>query len=143
MPAPPALVDVVVEVPRGSFVKRGADGGVDFISPLPSPFTYGSAPDHPAADGDPADVVLLGEGLPVGARVRRPVVATVRFVDAGLRDDKWVCRDGPLRRRDRLALRSFFRVYALAKRMTGRGPARFEGIEAAPEQTASMADSGR
>ncbi len=133
------MVDVVIEVPRGGFVKRGADGGVDFVSPLPCPFAYGSAPDYAAEDGDPADVVVLGEGLPRGARVRRPVVATVAFLDAGLRDDKWVCRAGPLRRRDRVALRAFFTLYALAKRATGRGPARFEGIRAVAVDSPSAA----
>jgi inorganic pyrophosphatase len=37
-------VDVVIEVPRGSFIKRGSTGHVDFISPLPCPFNYGSRP---------------------------------------------------------------------------------------------------
>ena len=31
-------VEVVIEIPRGSFLKRGWDGSVDFISPFPCPF---------------------------------------------------------------------------------------------------------
>ena len=41
--APPE-VDVVIEIPRGSFLKRGSTGHVDFVSPLPCPFNYGSVP---------------------------------------------------------------------------------------------------
>jgi hypothetical protein len=35
-----SALDVVIEVPRGSFVKRGSSGSIDFISPLPCPFNY-------------------------------------------------------------------------------------------------------
>jgi inorganic pyrophosphatase len=129
LPPPPASIDVVVEVPRGSFIKWGADGGVDFVSPFPCPFDYGSAPAFCAPDGDPADAVLLGGGRGRGWRGRLPVVGRVRFVDGGQRDDKWVCSARGLERRHRLALIGFFRVYALAKRWTGRGPARFEGLD--------------
>jgi inorganic pyrophosphatase len=37
-------LDVVIEIPRGSFLKRGSTGRVDFVSPLPCPFNYGSVP---------------------------------------------------------------------------------------------------
>lgn len=130
-PALPAEVDLVVEVPRFSFVKWGADGGVDFVSPLPCPFNYGSVPDAPGADGDPADVVWLGARRRRGTRARLPVIAVVRFVDQGLPDDKWVCSDRALRRRDELSLEAFFRIYAFAKRLAGRGPSRFGGVERA------------
>jgi len=129
-PASDDLVDVIVEVPRMSFIKWGADGGVDFVSPVPCPFNYGSAVGVSGADGDPADIVWLGPRRPRGARARVPVVAVVRFTDNGLRDDKWVCSDQPLRRRDRAALGVFFRMYALLKRATGRGPSAFEGLDA-------------
>ena len=120
----------MVEVPRGSFVKWGADGGVDFVSPLPCPFNYGSAPGVPGADGDPADVVWLGPRRARGTRSRQPVVAVVRFTDRGVTDDKWVCSPRPPRRRDRVVLVMFFRLYALAKRAAGRGPSRFGGLQA-------------
>ena len=42
-PAPPE-VEVVIEVPRGSFLKRGSSGRIDFISPLPCPYNYGAVP---------------------------------------------------------------------------------------------------
>jgi inorganic pyrophosphatase len=40
--AEPPEVEVVVEIPRGSFLKRGSTGQLDFVSPLPCPFNYGS-----------------------------------------------------------------------------------------------------
>jgi inorganic pyrophosphatase len=41
--APPE-VEVVIEVPQGSFLKRGSSGRIDFVSPLPRPFKYGAVP---------------------------------------------------------------------------------------------------
>lgn len=134
-------IEIVVEVPRYSFVKWGAAGGVDFISPIPCPFNYGSVVGVPGEDGDPADVVWLGHRRPRGTRARVPVVAVVRFTDRGLQDDKWVCSPTPLRRRDRLSLTVFFRVYAMVKTATGRGPSAFGGIERA--STFRTLDPGR
>jgi inorganic pyrophosphatase len=51
----PPEVDVVIEVPRGSFLKRGSTGRVDFISPLPCPYNYGSVPTHIGLEGDLLD----------------------------------------------------------------------------------------
>lgn len=97
---------VVVEVPQGSFVKRRPDGSVDFISPVPSPFNYGSVPDVPAADGDPLDAVVLGEQLPYGHTGVWRVRGLVRFVDDGVMDNKLICtQQGPPTRHAPTALR--------------------------------------
>ena len=129
----PARVSFVIEVPRGGFVKWGADGRIDFLSPLPCPFNYGSAPDHPGQDGDPADVIVLGRRLGRGSHGELPILGRVRFVDQGLCDDKWICAAAPLRRRHRLMLRGFFRIYAIPKgiigALKGAGESRFEGLE--------------
>jgi len=114
----PASVAFVVEVSRGAWAKRAPDGRVEFPSPVPCPFNYGSAPGHPSADGEPADVVVLGPTLPRGHRGHLPVVGRVRFRDAGLPDDKWICAQTPPGRRDRARLRAFFITYALLKRIT-------------------------
>jgi inorganic pyrophosphatase len=53
-------VDVVIEVPRGGFVKRGSTGQADFISPLPCPFNDGSVPAYIGLEGDLLDALLLG-----------------------------------------------------------------------------------
>lgn len=137
-PPEAGLVQVRIEVPRGGFVKWGADGGVDFVSPLPCPFNYGSLPGPLADDGDPPDAVLLGPRLAGGRVVAARVVGRVRFLDQGQRDDKLLCvslgRDGGLSRAERLQVVAFFALYgrvkALARRLRGQpGPTCFQGIE--------------
>ena len=130
---------MVIDVPLGGFIKRTDDGAIDFVSPAPCPFNYGSVPDTLSGDGDRLDAVVLGPRLPRGARVRVNVVARVRFTDAGQDDPKLICSrsarsDCPLGRFDRAKVTTFFAVYARAKallnRMRGkRGPTRFDGIE--------------
>jgi len=120
----PELVEVLVEVPKGGFVKRELDGSagsrlfgpgrVDYVSPIPSPFNYGCVPDVTAADGDPVDVVLLGPRRKAGERVRGSVVGVVRFWDAGQPDDKLIVGEA-LDESTRKGLARFFRFYALAR----------------------------
>lgn len=64
------LVEVIIEIPRGSFLKRGSTGELDFISPLPCPFNYGSIPAFIGLDNDLLDAVVLGPRLPLGATVK-------------------------------------------------------------------------
>ncbi|MAQ15826.1 MAG: hypothetical protein CMN30_13655 [Sandaracinus sp.] len=123
-------VEVVVEVPRFSPVKRGPSGAVEFISPLPAPFNYGSIPGTLAEDGEPRDVLLLGPRLPRGARGSGLVLGVVRFLDAGVPDPKVIAGER-LGAFDRAQLEAFFHVYALAKRLAGRRPTRYEGFVAA------------
>ncbi len=115
----PAQVPFRIEVPRGSFGKRNAAGALEFPSPVPCPFNYGSVPGARSADGECADVVVLGPRLRRGHEGTLPVRAVVVFNDAGLEDDKWVCSAHPLDHRDRAALVAFFSAYGLAKRLTG------------------------
>jgi len=123
-------IPIVIEVPRFSFVKRGPSGSVDFVSPFPSPFNYGSVPETLAEDGEPRDVLLLGPRLPHGTRTEASVLGVVHFLDAGVPDPKIVA--GPrLGGCDRGTIEGFFRLYALAKRCAGRRPTRYEGFTAA------------
>jgi inorganic pyrophosphatase len=127
-------LDVVIEVPLGSFIKRRDDGRVDFVSPVPCPFNYGSVPDTRSGDGDRLDAVVLGPRLPRGARVRVKVVARVRFTDAGQDDPKLIGSDRPLTRVDRAKITAFFTVYARAKGLVNlwrgkAGPTRYGGLE--------------
>ena len=115
-PAAP-LVDVVIEVPRGSFLKRGSSGRIDFVSPLPCPFNYGSVPALPAADGDAQDAVVLGPRLSAGQWLRVPVRGLIRFIDDGQQDDKLICAYRPLTAGDRRVVAGFFEIYALCKRL--------------------------
>ena len=111
----PARVAVTIEVPRGGFVKRRSDGGVDYVSPVPCPFDYGCVRDLPGGDGDPLDALVLGGSLVAGDTISVPVRAVVRFLDDGAVDDKLVCGES-VTRADRARILLFFRVYAEAKR---------------------------
>lgn len=127
-------VEVVVDTPRGSFVKRRDDGGIDFVSPFPCPYNYGSVPGTCAGDGDRLDAIVFGPRLARGSRVRVPVRGVVHFVDGGAEDLKLVCSPHRLRRRERALIELFFRTYVPFKRALqtlrrGRGTVRFDGIE--------------
>jgi inorganic pyrophosphatase len=82
-PEPPE-VEVVIEVPRGSFLKRGSTGHVDFISPLPCPFNYGSVPIYVGLEGDLLDALVLGPRLPLGTRIRVKARGAVTLTDRGI-----------------------------------------------------------
>ena len=113
-PEPPE-VEVVIEVPRGSFLKRGSTGHVDFISPLPCPFNYGSVPSHLGLEGDLLDALVLGPRLPLGTRIRVKAWGAVTLTDRGMTDDKLVCSDLPLDPSARGQVLRFFRFYAKCK----------------------------
>jgi inorganic pyrophosphatase len=116
LPPLPPEPEVLIECPRFSFVKRRADGTVDFVSPLPCPYNYGSIPGLMSDDGDPLDAVVMGARLPRGQRLRVPVVAVLGFIDEGRGDPKVVCSAAPLSPSERAGLERFFRVYAFFKR---------------------------
>ena len=109
------LVTVVVEVPRWSFVKRGASGQREFVSPLPCPFNYGSVEGVAGQDGDLQDAVVLGPRRPAGSRLQVPVQMVVQFEDDGDVDNKWICSPLPLTRMEEMTVMAFFRVYARCK----------------------------
>ncbi len=132
LPSLPREPEVLIECPRFSFVKRRADGEVDFVSPLPCPYNYGCIPGMDSGDGDPLDVVVLGPRLPRGERRRMTVVGVIGFLDAGCGDPKVICSAQPLRPSERTGLELFFRVYARFKRVLhflrrNRGETRFLG----------------
>jgi inorganic pyrophosphatase len=111
---------VIIETPKLGFVKRKADGSVDFISPFPCPFNYGRIEGTTSGDGDPIDAIVLGPRLPAGARHEAEQRGTVHFVDDGRDDPKLVFSSRPLDRFDRLQIRAFFRAYVLLKRIINR-----------------------
>lgn len=134
-------VEVWIEVPRLSFVKRDHEGRVRLLSPLPCPFNYGSLPGTRGADGDPIDALVLGPRRALGERVRVPPRGVVRFVDAGAPDPKWICSPAELSAADVRAIEWFFSVYALAKRVLNGllmrpAPTRFERVELAQPEHA-------
>ena len=115
LPPPGLEVDVVIEVPRGSFVKRGSTGQVDFISPLPCPFNYGSIPAYIGLEGDLLDAVVLGPRRAFGTRVRVKAWGAVILTDRGMTDDKLICSSHPLTAAERRTVLRFFGLYARCK----------------------------
>jgi inorganic pyrophosphatase len=108
-------LEVLIEVPRGSFVKRGSTGAVDFLSPLPCPFNYGSVPQYLGLEGDLLDAVVLGPRLPLGSRVRMKAWGAITLTDRGMSDDKLICSHSPPTGAERASLLRFFRFYARCK----------------------------
>jgi inorganic pyrophosphatase len=108
-------LDVVIEVPRGSFLKRGSTGHVDFISPLPCPYNYGSVPAYVGLEGDLLDALVLGPRLPLGTQVRVKAWGAVTLTDRGMTDDKLICSDHPVTRSEQRNVLRFFRFYAKCK----------------------------
>jgi inorganic pyrophosphatase len=114
MSEPPEL-DVLIEVPRGSFLKRGSTGQVDFVSPLPCPFNYGSVPRYLGLEGDLLDAVVLGPRRPLGTRIRVKAWGAVTLTDRGMTDDKLICCDHPVGPLERRRVLRFFHFYAKCK----------------------------
>lgn len=100
-------------------MKRDGRGRVEFIA-LPCPYNYGSVPGLLAPDGEGFDAIVLGPRLPRGHRVRQRVQAVVRFLDAGVPDDKLVLAPRPLTRGQAQRVLLFFKVYARCKRAAQR-----------------------
>jgi inorganic pyrophosphatase len=108
-------VEVLIEIPRGSFLKRGSTGHIDFISPLPCPFNYGSVPTHVGLEGDLLDAVVLGPRLPLGTVLRVRAWGAVTLTDRGMSDDKLICSARPLQPEERRRVLRFFDFYARCK----------------------------
>ncbi len=113
-PNPPE-VEVVIEIPRGSFVKRGSSGHVDFVSPFPCPFNYGSVPDYIGGEGDLLDAVVLGPRLPPGTHAKVKAWGAVGLSERFMYDDKLICSTEPLNLKQRHRVLLFFHFYAFCK----------------------------
>jgi len=108
-------LEVVIEIPRWSFVKRGSSGHVDFISPLPCPFNYGAVPDRLGLEGDLLDALVLGPRLPLGSHHQLPAWGAIILVDRGMTDHKLVCSTRRPSATELHQVRRFFDFYARAK----------------------------
>lgn len=125
-------VEVVIEIPRGSFLKRGSDGRIDFVSPFPCPFNYGSVHEYIGGEGDLLDAVVLGPRLTAGSRVGVYAYGAVGLSERFMYDDKLICSNHPLTPRERRNILLFFRFYAFSKGVLNifrgqRGRSRCEG----------------
>jgi len=108
-------LEVVIEIPRGSFLKRGTTGKLDFVSPFPCPFNYGSVEKYIGLEGDLLDAVVLGPRLPRGTRVTVQAIGAVGLTDRGMYDDKLICTPDPGVSQQRFPVLLFFRFYARCK----------------------------
>ncbi len=113
-PEPPQ-VEVTIEIPRGSFLKRGSSGDIDFVSPIPCPFNYGSVHAFIGGEGDYLDAVVLGRRLPACSRVTMAAWGSVGLSERFMSDDKLICAEQPLTAGQRQFVLGFFHVYALCK----------------------------
>ena len=112
------LYTVIIETPKGAFIKRNEHGTIDLISPVPCPFNYGRLDGFWGEDGDPLDAIVLGTTREYQERCRLPIVGRVLFIDDGLKDHKLLLSNRPPSRWEQRQLRSFFHFYALIKRLT-------------------------
>jgi inorganic pyrophosphatase len=110
----------VIEVPRFSFLKRGAGGRIDFVSPLPCPFNYGAVPTHLGLEGDLLDALVLGPRLRLGTRTHVRAWAAVTLTDRGMVDDKLICSEHRPSPAEIDAVLRFFRFYARCKGLLNR-----------------------
>jgi inorganic pyrophosphatase len=108
-------LDVVIEVPRGSHLKRDWAGRVRFVSPLPCPFNYGAVPTHIGLEGDLLDALVLGPRLELGARIRVKAWGAVTLTDRGMSDDKLVCSTYRPSAAECGEVERFFHFYARCK----------------------------
>lgn len=113
-------VQVVIEVPRGSFLKRGIDGKVYFVSPLPCPYNYGAIPAYLGLEGDLLDAVVLGPRLHFGTRKYLRAWGAITLTDRGQSDDKLICSELPPSAGQIRRLLRFFRFYAFCKLLLNR-----------------------
>ncbi|MEC7986036.1 MAG: inorganic diphosphatase [Myxococcota bacterium] len=112
------LYTVIIETPKGAFIKRNEYGAIDLISPIPCPFNYGRLEGFDGKDGDPLDAIVLGKTRAYQERCRLSIVGRVLFIDRGMEDHKIILSTSPPSRMDRISLHTFFRFYARIKNLT-------------------------
>lgn len=94
----PTDVQVVIEIPAGTFTKYEIDGktGHLFVDrfqsmPVVYPTNYGSIPSTVGPDGDPLDaLVITRQPIYPGAFIRVRPIGLLKMIDGGEVDDKFV-----------------------------------------------------
>ncbi len=95
----PHDINVVIEIPQGSQVKYEIDkeSGAVFVdrflfTPMAYPAAYGFIPGTLAADGDPADALVLAQAqvLP-GVVIRARPIGMLQMEDEAGQDEKIIC----------------------------------------------------
>ena len=97
---PPGDINVVIEIPQGSQVKYeiDKDSGAVMVdrflfTPMAYPAAYGFIPGTLAADGDPADALVLTppSALVPGSVIRCRPIGMLQMEDESGQDEKIVC----------------------------------------------------
>jgi inorganic pyrophosphatase len=94
----PTDVQVVVEIPAGSFTKYELDAKTGYLfvdrfqsMPVVYPTNYGSSPSTVGPDGDPLDaLVITRQPVYPGALIRVRPIGILKMIDSGDVDDKIV-----------------------------------------------------
>ena len=97
--AAPGDINVVIEIPQGSAVKYEIDkeSGAIFVdrflfTPMAYPAAYGFIPGTLAADGDPADALVLAPTPVVpGCVIRARPIGMLQMEDESGQDEKIIC----------------------------------------------------
>jgi len=95
----PNDINVVIEIPQGSSVKYEVDKDsgavvVDRVlfTPMAYPAAYGFIPNTLAADGDPADaLVLIPAAVVPGSVIRARPIGMLKMEDESGEDEKIIC----------------------------------------------------
>ena len=95
----PNDINVVIEIPQGSQVKYEVDkdSGAIFVdrflfTPMAYPAAYGFIPGTLAADGDPADALVLAPAPIIpGAVIRCRPIGMLQMEDESGQDEKIIC----------------------------------------------------
>jgi inorganic pyrophosphatase len=109
------FVNVIIEIPAGTSEKweinksngklslEYIDNSPRVIKYLPYPFNYGMIPNtllpkEEGGDGDPLDVIVIGDYIKRGSVVSAKVIGYIKMIDKGERDDKiiTISKDSPL-----------------------------------------------
>lgn len=106
---------------KWSFIKRDDDGDVDYISPLPCPFNYGSILGTVSEEGDRMDAIVMGGKIRKDHNIKLNPLAEVVFYDAGNYDPKMVFSlNNKLSFLDKLGIRLFFMFFSIAKTLLNK-----------------------
>ena len=112
------MYQIVIETPKGSFIKRNENGKIDLISPFPCPFNYGRVVGFWGEDGDPLDAILLGDSVSYNSTHWVPLIGVVLFVDDGKEDHKFIFSTSSPSTNEEYTLNRFFHRYAYIKNLT-------------------------
>jgi inorganic pyrophosphatase len=95
----PEVVNVIVEIPKGSHNKYELDEKLGiikldrvFYSPFYYPLDYGFIPQTRSEDGDHLDALIIGsDPVPTGVLVEARPIGMLNMIDSGEADPKLLC----------------------------------------------------